>query len=196
MVSPTLYGGASQPVHEVCAGFPVPSCGYLECSRTKARDDTRNNCGPMPILSAAKADNWVDRGEPAEPVLRRILAFYFERHEESAEPWLAEHAQAIRGLVEAGGSDIQVAGYLYRALRDAGLPAPPRGRVTAIALWHVAKAALVRDFAERVLNGEIPRPVPTSDSLSHWLAARLLTPEELDTFERGDDTEPQPYADG
>ena len=151
----------------------------------------------MPILSASKADNWVDRGEPCEPVLARILAHYFDRREPLDAPWNAEHAVAIRGLVEAGGTEMHVAGYLYRLLRELGKPAPPRGRITAIALWHAAKETLVLDFAERFLKGEVPRPVATSDSLSHWLAARLLTPDELEAFERGDDeVEPLPYADG
>jgi hypothetical protein len=146
------------------------------------------------ILSARKADNWVDRGEPPEPTLRRILAHYFDRHAAADEPWLHEHATAIRGLVEAGGTEVHVATYLYRALSDLGLPAPPRGRVTSVALWHATKAALVRDFAERVLRGDVPRPDPTPDSLSHWLAARLLTSAELEAFERGD-PEAGPYAD-
>ena len=149
----------------------------------------------VPILTSSKAGNWVDRGEPPEPKLRHILAFYFDRHAESDEPWLAEHATAIRGLVDADATEVHVATYLYRALRDLGLPAPPRGRVTAIALWHVAKAALVRDFAELVLRGEIPRPVPTPEPLSQWLIARLLTPAELEAFERGDTEPPRPYAD-
>ena len=110
----------------------------------------------MAYLSAPKADNWVDRGEPPEPTLRRILAFYFGRHDAADEPWLHEHATAIRGLVEAGGTETHVSGYLYRILRELGLPSPPRGRVTAVALWHATKAALVRDFAERVLRGEVP----------------------------------------
>ena len=126
--------------------------------------------------------------------MQRVLAFYFERHTEADAPWLAEHAAAIRGMVEAGASEVHVAGYLYRCLREFALPVPPRGRTTAIALWHMAKAALVRDFAERVLSGEIPRPVATPDSLSHWLAARLLTAAELDEFAEGDDPV-QPYAD-
>ena len=152
----------------------------------------------MSILSSSKADNWVDRGEPPEPTLGRILAFYFERHAAADAPWLAEHASAIRGLVEAGGTEVHVASYLYRVLRDLGAPAPPRGRVTAIALWHACKAALVRDFAERVLRGDVPRPAATPEPLAHWVAARLLTPEELDAFERGEEeaAEPHPYADG
>jgi hypothetical protein len=146
-------------------------------------------------LRSSKAGNWVDRGEPPEPTLVRILAFYFDRHDETDRPWLTEHATAIRGLVEADATEVHVASYLYRVLRDLGLPAPPRGRVTAIALWHAAKAASVRDLAERVLRGEVPRPVPTPDRLSHWLAARLLTPDELAAFERGDHADPTPYAD-
>ena len=149
----------------------------------------------MAILSAPKADNWVDRGEPAEPVLARILAHYFGRLAPEDAPWLDSHARAIRGLVEAGGSELHVAGYLYRELREGTLPAPHGGRVTAVALWHAAKAALVRDFAERVLAGEIPRPDPTPDALAHWLARRLLTPEELKAFERGGASEGGPYAE-
>src|SRR3954464_4359552 len=133
----------------------------------------------MPILSSPKADNWVDRGDPCEPVLARVLAHYFDRRDPLDAPWNAEHARAIRGLVEAGGTETHVGGYLYRVLRELDKPALPRGRTTAIALWHVAKAALVRDFAERVLAGEVPRPVATADPLSHWLATRLLTPDEL-----------------
>ncbi len=150
----------------------------------------------MAILSSAKADNWVDRGEAAEPVLARILAHYFERPAATDGPWLSAHAAAIRGLVEAGGTEVNVASYLYRTQRELGQPAPPRSRITAIALWHVAKAALVRDFAERVLCGEVPPPLATPDSLSHWLAARLLTAEELEAFENSDEHERKPYADG
>ena len=60
---------------------------------------------------------------------------------------------------------------------------PLGARPAAVRLWHIAKAALVRDFAERVLRGEIPANTPTPDRLGHWLAERLLTPEELARFE-------------
>ena len=66
-------------------------------------------------------------------------------------------------------------------------------RLTAIALWHIAKAALVRDFAERVLQGEVPVNAPTPDRLSHWLATRLLSEEELARFEA--DLESPPAED-
>jgi beta-phosphoglucomutase-like phosphatase (HAD superfamily) len=52
-----------------------------------------------------------------------------------------------------------------------------------VALWHIAKAALVRDFAERVLRGEVPVNEPTPDSFSHWVASRLLSPDELARYE-------------
>jgi hypothetical protein len=52
---------------------------------------------------------------------------------------------------------------------------PLNPRPTAIALWHIAKAALVRDVSERVLRGEIPVNQPTPDSFSHWVASRLLS---------------------
>ena len=148
----------------------------------------------MSILTSRKAGNWVDRGEAPEPTLRRILAFYFGRHDPADGPWLGDHAAAIRGMVEADATEVHIASYLYGVLRETGAPAPPGGRITAIALWHVAKAALVRDFAERVLRGEIPRPDPTPEPLSRWLAARLLTAAELEEFERGDG--PPPYAEG
>ena len=78
-----------------------------------------------------------------------------------------------------------MAGYLKSLVREAGAPARERieFRPAAIALWHIAKAALVRDFAERVLRGEIPPNIPTGEPLGSWLAQRLLTPEELAQFE-------------
>jgi hypothetical protein len=35
-----------------------------------------------------------------------------------------------------------------------------------------------------VLRGDVPVNKPTDDSFSHWVAARLLSPEELADFER------------
>lgn len=43
-----------------------------------------------------------------------------------------------------------------------------------VSLRHIAKAALVRDFTERLLQGKVPVNEPTPDSLSHWMASRLL----------------------
>ena len=100
-------------------------------------------------------------------------------------PWLDEHAQIVLGMVAADATEIHIAGYLRSVVRQTG--APPReplgARPTAISLWHIAKSALVRDFAERVLKGEIPPNEATADSLSHWIATKLLTPAELAQFE-------------
>lgn len=138
-----------------------------------------------PTIISKKASNWVDRGEPAIPRLRGVLAFYFDRHAPSDEAWLDEHANIILGMVEADANEVQLAGYLRSLARGAGYPPrePPAARATAISLWHIAKAALVRDFAERVLQGEVPVNAPTPDSFSHWVASRLLSPEELARFE-------------
>lgn len=49
------------------------------------------------------------------------------------------------------------------------------------------------DLAERVLRGDVPANVPTADSLSHWMASRLLTPDQLAQFERDGESD-SPYA--
>jgi hypothetical protein len=144
--------------------------------------------GPrVPTIISHKANNWVDRGESALPTLERILAHLFGRPAVSHGPWLREHATAVFGMVAADATEVHVAGYLRSIARDLGYAAPagvPADiRTTAIALWHAAKAALVRDFAERVLRGDIPPNEPTPESLAPWLAARLLTPEELAAHE-------------
>ena len=136
----------------------------------------------VPTIISRKANNWVDRGEPALPTLERILAHFFDRPAEAHGPWLREHATAVFGMVAADATEVHVAGYIRSIARDPGYAAPAGGpagvRPPAIALWHAAKAALVRDLAERVLRGEIPPNEPTPERLSQWLAARLLTPEE------------------
>lgn len=145
-----------------------------------------------PTLLSPKAGNWVDRGDPPNATLRRVLAFFFERHDPSDVPWLEEHANIILGMVAADATEVHVAGFLRSMVRETGSPRrEPLGvRAAAVALWHVAKAALVRDFAERVLQGEVPVNAPTPDTFGHWVASRLLTREELARFEaegRGED---------
>jgi len=114
-----------------------------------------------------------------------VLGHFFKRFDPASEPWLEEHAVIIIGMVEADATEVHLAGYLRSIAREAEFPAgEPRGaRETGVALWHIAKAALVRDFAERVLRGEVPVNEPTPDSFSHWVASKLLTPEELASFE-------------
>jgi hypothetical protein len=141
-----------------------------------------------PTIIAKNGSNWVDRGESAIPTLRRVLAHFFERLAPDDEPWLDAHAQTILGMVAADATEVHVAGYLRGVVREIGAPTrePLGARPAAIGLWHIAKAALVRDFAERVLQGEVPVNEPTPDTLSHWLATRLLSKEELARFENDD----------
>lgn len=152
----------------------------------------------MPTIISKKANNWLDRGERPEPTLQRILAFLFQRHADSDRPWLETHAVAVFGLVAADATEVQVVGYLNVIAREQGYARGelPGVRSAAVGLWHAAKAALVRDFAEQVLRGEIPPNEPTEEALGHWLAARLLTPEELPLFEREARNEDELRDDG
>jgi hypothetical protein len=79
-----------------------------------------------------------------------------------------------------------VSGYLRVLGEQLGLDETtlPSRRLASVALWSTTKAALVRDFAERVLNGEVPPNVPTAEPFSQWMAERLLDPEELAAWER------------
>lgn len=135
-------------------------------------------------LRSSKASNWVDRGEAPNARLRGVLAHFFERLDPADEPWLEEHALIVLGMVAADATEVHISGYLRSVVRQVGFPTrePLGARLAAIALWHIGKAALVRDVAERVLN-ETDSIESTSDSLSQWVARRLLSPEELRRFE-------------
>ena len=139
-----------------------------------------------PTIISKKASNWVDRGDPANPTIERILGRFLDRNPADELEWFHEESRILAGMVEADATEVHVARYIRTLLGDP--PSPDRDgasiRLAGIAIWHVAKAALVRDFAERVLQGEVPVNEPTPDSVGHWIASRLLSPEELATFER------------
>jgi hypothetical protein len=123
-----------------------------------------------------KASNWVDRGEPPEPTLTRVLASYLELEPASNETRLREYAGAVRGMAEADATEVNIAGYL-RTLEAAHLAAehPARHRrAAAIALWHITKAAEVRDRALRLVAEHGSTPSAAQVPLSTWLAERLL----------------------
>ena len=138
-----------------------------------------------PTIISRKASNWVDRGELPNQTLRRVLGHFFERRAPDDQQWLDDHANTIVGMVAADATEVHIAGYIMSVARESGREErhPSGARPAAIALWHIAKAALVRDFAERVLKGEVPPNEPTPERLSHWIAGRLLTPEELAKYE-------------
>lgn len=134
-------------------------------------------------LTSSKASNWVDRGEPPIPVMERVLQFFFDRHDAADQAWLRPTAQDIVGMVAADATDIQIAGYLKSVARAQGIEFPPKARMTSIALWHIAKAALVRDAATELLNSDLASRPDVPPKLSQWLASRLLSPAELARFE-------------
>jgi len=137
-------------------------------------------------LTSKKAHNWVDRGDPADPTIQRLLAHFYGLELDESRQRLALPASTIVGMVAADATEVHLVGYMRSLARELRVEDRPLQfvRVTAIAIWHAAKAALVRDFAERVLRGEVPPNDPTPQPLNRWLAARLLTPEELAEFER------------
>ena len=123
-----------------------------------------------------KASNWVDRGESPEPTLTRVLASYLELEPSANAVRLQEYAGAVRGMAEADATEVNIAGYL-RSLESIHLTAehPARHRRgAAIALWHIAKAAEVRDRALRLVAEHEASPGAAHVPLSTWLAERLL----------------------
>jgi hypothetical protein len=136
------------------------------------------------VLSSSKASNWVDRGEPGEPKLRQILAHYLGCPAAAKDPpdWLAQAVADVVGMVAADASEVQLAGHVRALAAERGrTPEEARGaRLVAVALWHAAKAADVRDRAERVLRAvAASAPGAQPPPLGDWLAARLLSPGEL-----------------
>jgi len=93
--------------------------------------------------------NWVDRGQSPDAELNRVLAIYLTKDPELDGIALRLYAMAIKGMVEAGTSAADLAGYLRHVEGELGL-APQEGRVRAlasIALWHVVQVGRVRGNA-------------------------------------------------
>jgi hypothetical protein len=68
-----------------------------------------------PTIISKKASNWVDRGAPPNPTLRRVLAHFFERLGPADEPWLEERA-LIPGAVTPLVPGVPHAVHDHRAL--------------------------------------------------------------------------------
>ncbi len=138
------------------------------------------------IIVPRGANNWVDRGEPDLPQLVAVLRHFLGPERDISEERLEDAARDIQGLVWGHATELHVSGYLRRLGEELDIDEnelPPR-RMVAAALWSIAKLAMVRDNALRVLNGQpVPAPVQPP-ALSEWLAARLLSPEELEAWRR------------
>lgn len=124
--------------------------------------------------------NWVDRGDAPEPTLRRVLA-HFLHLPPDADTGLDHAVATIMGMVDADASEVLVAGYVGTLEQRIGRPLSPgfERRMVAIALWHIAKVARVRDAAARArLREAEPSPVEMPPSFAELIVARILTPEE------------------
>jgi hypothetical protein len=131
-------------------------------------------------MTTNPASNWVDRGAPAVPEIARTLRFFLDRHDPADAQRLEDAAQMLVGMVAADASEVQIAGYLKHIAREFAIPVPPHARLASVAVWHTAKAALIRDAAARRMASEATRPSPAAlPPLSVWLAERLLSPDEL-----------------
>ena len=120
-----------------------------------------------------KASNWVDRGEPLENTLGRVIAHSLGRPD--SDPLVVEESLTIRGLVEADATEVHVARHLRNVFARAGLPDPeaPRRRALGIALWHIAKVGLVRDTADRQVRElleKLPPKPPMSERLRETMS--------------------------
>ena len=137
---------------------------------------------PFPTrMGGKRRHNWVDRGEAPEPTLLRVLAHFLHLPPEADRGRLDHAVATIVGMVDADASEVLVAGYLGALEQQLGRE-PSSGferRTVAIALWHVAKVARIRDTVARVrlLDAEPPTG-EMPPSFSELIASRLLTPEE------------------
>jgi hypothetical protein len=93
--------------------------------------------------------NWVDRLEPPEPEIARVLRRFLKLDAAREADTEAGYAHAVVQMVRARASEGDVANYLAYLEEQRGHPVtpPPMRRYVAIAIWHIAKAALVRDGA-------------------------------------------------
>jgi hypothetical protein len=119
-------------------------------------------------MSPRKASNWVDRGDALEESLARVLGHALGVDADDVR--LAEHVLAIRGLVESDATEVHVTRYVRPLFpiflqRDADATV---SRTLGIALWHIAKAGLVRDVAKRRAD-ELARQLPAPPSLAQQL---------------------------
>jgi hypothetical protein len=105
-------------------------------------------------LTDPAASNWVDRGQAPEPELTRVLASYLGQDPVAPDVQLREHVTAIRGMVEADSTEVHLAGYLKQVERGYSFTEEDgrRRRTVAIALWHIAKCAEIRERARRLMD--------------------------------------------
>jgi hypothetical protein len=100
------------------------------------------------------ASNWVYRGEPPEPTISRVLSSYLHLDPKTQEEALAEYTKAVKEMAEADATEVNIAGYLRTLEERHSIDdrMARHRRAVAIAVWHIAKCAEVRDRAMRLLG--------------------------------------------
>ena len=93
--------------------------------------------------------NWVDRLEPPEPEIARVLRRFLHLDGDRDADAEAKYAHEMVQMVRASASEGDVTNYLAYLQEQRGQPVtpPPMRRFVGIALWHIVKVALVRDAA-------------------------------------------------
>lgn len=131
-------------------------------------------------MISENASNWVDRGEAAEPKIAKALRHFFGFDAAIEDAQLRDYADTLVGMVAADASEVQVAAYLGDLEDQLGHNRSPAGqrRLEAIAIWHIAKAALIRDRALRLLNEHVANTDTEHPRLSDLLRERILGMEE------------------
>src|SRR2546428_9979076 len=97
-------------------------------------------------MSRQDVGNWVNRGQPPEPELTRLLAVYLEKDVVTGGATLRPYVTALREMAEAGTSDAQLAGYLKHVDQEVGRPQETGrvGQLAATALGHMPRRASIR----------------------------------------------------
>jgi hypothetical protein len=92
-----------------------------------------------------QTSSWVDRGDPVEGPLARILGGALGVAPE--DPRLIESLLVLRGQVEASATEGDIATYVGTLFPRFAQPLPnsPLLRLLGTALWHVVKAGQLRD---------------------------------------------------
>lgn len=122
-----------------------------------------------------QASNWVDRGEAPEPKIAKTLRHFLGFDVPVADAELLEYANTLVSMVAADASEVQVASYLgyLQDQHEQPRSSARHRRLEAIAIWHMAKAALTRDRALQLLRVDLPDATAEHERLSDWLAERI-----------------------
>ena len=125
---------------------------YLDGGR-RTTQLMRVSLGGGTFMITPNASNWVYRGESPDPAIARLLSSYLHLDPATAGTQLQEYTTAVRGMSDADSTEVQIAGYLRSLEERHGKEHPAsHRRAVAIAVWHIARCAEVRDRALKLLG--------------------------------------------